>query len=176
MCWKKLRKLLEFFLCESTGIVFVGKRNFWKKVVYRKVVLVLRKFLIFKTLKIIEFPCLRDHILQKRSQKEKQKLIRNLQKFESDFILFDLPAGTNIQAVDFFSMVEYKKATFMLESSKNRIEEDHKDSIFKISKLETNVKKEKNSNILLSIFLTLILLSSFIFWFVNGPSLKSSEL
>ncbi|OGS36302.1 MAG: hypothetical protein A2293_14635 [Elusimicrobia bacterium RIFOXYB2_FULL_49_7] len=39
--------------------------------------------------------------------KERQKIIRNLQKFDADFIVIDLPAGTHMQAVDFFSMAHF---------------------------------------------------------------------
>jgi flagellar biosynthesis protein FlhG len=39
--------------------------------------------------------------------KERQKLVRNLQKYSTDFIVIDLPAGTHVQAVDFFSMAHY---------------------------------------------------------------------
>jgi flagellar biosynthesis protein FlhG len=39
--------------------------------------------------------------------KERQKLIRNLQKYEADYIVIDLPAGTDMHAVDFFTLADY---------------------------------------------------------------------
>lgn len=39
--------------------------------------------------------------------KERQKIIRNLQKHDSDFIIFDLPAGTNEKAIDLFSISNF---------------------------------------------------------------------
>lgn len=64
-------------------------------------------------------------------------------------------------------MLEYKKATFLLESSQTKVAEEKKDMTDKVQKIESDLKKEQATNITLIIVLALVLLISMFAWFVS---------
>lgn len=65
------------------------------------------------------------------------------------------------------SMIEYKKATFLLESSKTRVEEEKKDLNDKISNLETTIRKESDLNLMLMVLVVILLVACSVVWFMN---------
>ncbi len=62
-------------------------------------------------------------------------------------------------------ILEYKKATFLLESSKTKVEEEKQDLNCNIDNLKNNLKKQEVANIILIILSTIILISAFLIWF-----------
>ena len=64
-------------------------------------------------------------------------------------------------------MLEYKKATFLLESSQSKGEDERRDLNHKVEKLADEVKKEQNTNMILIIVLSFVLMVSIFAWFMG---------
>jgi len=64
-------------------------------------------------------------------------------------------------------MLEYKKATFLLESSQTKGEDERKDLTHKVEKLADEIKKEQNTNMILIIVLSFVLMVSVFAWFMG---------
>jgi hypothetical protein len=64
-------------------------------------------------------------------------------------------------------MLEYKKATFLLESSQSKWDDERKDLNHKVEKLADEVKKEQNTNMILIIVLSFVLMVSVFAWFMG---------
>lgn len=64
-------------------------------------------------------------------------------------------------------MLEYKKATFLLESSQSKGEDERKDLTHKVEKLADEIKKEQNTNMILIIVLSFVLMVSVFAWFMG---------
>lgn len=65
------------------------------------------------------------------------------------------------------SLLEYKKATFLLESSKIKTEEEQKNLNTIIQKLKLSLKDQEFINIILIISLFFVLIWAFLIWFSN---------
>lgn len=63
------------------------------------------------------------------------------------------------------SMIEYKKATMLLESSKMHSEEEKKILDKKIEEITTNLEQKSTINIILMILVSILLLVAVILWF-----------
>ncbi len=65
------------------------------------------------------------------------------------------------------SLMEYKKSQFLLEESKSYLNREIEDLEKEKEKLAADLKYEKNSNILLIIFVIILLTIAFIIWFMK---------
>ena len=65
------------------------------------------------------------------------------------------------------SLMEYKKSQFLLEESKGYLNKEINDLERDKEKLQNNLKYEKNSNILLIIFVIILLIIASIIWFIK---------
>jgi cytoskeletal protein RodZ len=63
--------------------------------------------------------------------------------------------------------MEYKKSQFLLEESKSYLNREVEDLEKEKEKLKHDLKYEKNSNILLIIFVIILLVISAIIWFIK---------
>jgi cytoskeletal protein RodZ len=64
-------------------------------------------------------------------------------------------------------MLEYKKATFLLESSQSKQEDEKKELSWKVEKFAEEVRKEQNTNMILIIVLAFVLMVSIFAWFMG---------
>ena len=64
-------------------------------------------------------------------------------------------------------MLEYKKATFLLESSQSKSDEERKELTYKAEKYADEIKKEQNTNMILIIVLSFVLMVSVFAWFMG---------
>jgi hypothetical protein len=64
-------------------------------------------------------------------------------------------------------MLEYKKATYLLESSQSKIEDERKELGNKVEKLATEMKQEQTTNMILIIVLGFVLMVSVFAWFMG---------
>lgn len=65
------------------------------------------------------------------------------------------------------SLLEYKKATFLLESSKIKTEEEQKMLNTNIQKLKISLKNQEFINVILIVSLFFVLIWAFLIWFSN---------
>lgn len=65
------------------------------------------------------------------------------------------------------SMLDFKKTTFLLESSKNKIEEEKKLLINEIENLEVVIESNKKNTILLICLVFVLLVVSALIWFIR---------
>jgi cytoskeletal protein RodZ len=63
--------------------------------------------------------------------------------------------------------LEYKKATFLLESSRTKIEEEKLDLRSNIEKLTQSLKSQEMANIVLIIVSFFVIIGAFFVWFAN---------
>ena len=64
-------------------------------------------------------------------------------------------------------MLEYKKATFLLESSQTKIDEEKKGLDEKMEKMQEAVKRGDTTNLILILVLVFVLITSVFVWFMN---------
>ena len=73
--------------------------------------------------------------------------------------------NTEAELKNSISLIEYKKATFLLESSNSKVEEEKNELNSNINKLESKVKISNNINIFLVLILLISLILISFLWF-----------
>ncbi|EKE26791.1 MAG: hypothetical protein ACD_4C00143G0006 [uncultured bacterium (gcode 4)] len=73
--------------------------------------------------------------------------------------------NTEAELKNSISLIEYKKATFLLESSSSKVEEEKNELNSNINKLESKVKISNNINIFLVLILLISLILISFLWF-----------
>ena len=87
---------------------------------------------------------------------------------KKDEIIQDLSyrlGKTETELKNSVSLVEYKKATFLLESAKSRNDEDKEDLSGKLENLEKEINKRNSALIALALLFVLVLAFSIVFFF-----------
>ena len=74
---------------------------------------------------------------------------------------------TEVELKNSIPMLEYKKTTFLLESSNNKTEDERKELTTNIENLKERIKSQELINILLIAIFSLMLLVVFLVWFAN---------
>jgi cytoskeletal protein RodZ len=64
-------------------------------------------------------------------------------------------------------MLEYRKTTFLLESSNNKTAEEKKEMTWNIENLKEKVRNQELINLMLVIIFSIMLIVVFFVWFAN---------